>query len=186
MRAWSCLGILVVGCLCLGSVWADDDAEKDRIRERIAEWEKAALNREIAAMTQLNQAEELLETGREHRAEEYLLDTEMKANFKKAGDSEKQAGDRAGAACANFDLAAKNWVTVAEQCAKVEDADSEKSAKAMAEAATEHAGRACAVAADAYELAADAYGADYADEPQKGAAASEKAATWREKMAGRK
>ena len=127
-----------------------------------------------------------MDAGQGYRAKEYLYDDELKANFKSAGDAERKAADLAGAAAANFDLAAKNWLTVAAECKRLEDAESEANAKAMAEAATESATRASVVAADGYELAAQAYGADRADDPQKCASASEKAATWREKLAGRK
>lgn len=161
-------------------------SEDNRTREKIIEWEKAALNREYAAETQVQQASDLLDLAREYRNADYTRDQEFRENFKQAGNAEKKAADLAGSACGNFDKAANNWDTVADECQELNDVEGVRRAREMATAAKEDAVRACAMAADAYEMAAQACGTDFADEPTRGAAASEKAATWREKLAKRR
>ena len=56
----------------------------------------------------------------------------------------------------------------------------------MTAAARRNAVRVCAAAADAYERAAEVYGAGEGDELVKAAVASEKAAQWREILATRR
>lgn len=180
------LGFLVWLAVVSGAVLAADAQKDKRTLEKAKEWEKAAQNRERAAITQQAQAEYLLEQAQELRKKEYLYETQRRKNLKKAGDAEKRAGDLEGVACVNFDRTAANWDRVAKEYKTLDDAKKQKNAEAFAKLARECALLACGKAADAYELAAEAYGKDNANEPHREAGASEGAAAWREKLAGRK
>jgi len=162
------------------------DEVKKQALDRIMEWERAALNRELAATTQQLQAEEMLKEATALRFKEFLTLDERRANMKKAGDKEKSAGDRAGAACGNFDRAAANWNTVAREYEKLEDKKNRTDALVMSRLARERAFSCGEIAASAYELAAEAYMENNANRPANAAAASERAASWREKLAGRR
>lgn len=183
LPVWSGLLVLALAMASGFAVAADNQA---RMLEKAEEWERAALNREWAAITRQTQAEEQLKCAQAFRSKEYLYERERKSNLNMAGDAEKRAGDLEGSALGNFDAAARNWEKVAAEYKRLRDVEKEQNARTMAESAHKNALLACGRAADAYELAAESYSERNADQPNKAAAVSEKAAIFREKLAGRR
>lgn len=168
---------LLAGAVCLADV-------DPKVLDRIEEWERAAMNREIAAVTHQEQAETMLLQGAAFRIKEFTSDAERRDNLNRAGDLEIGAAGKAGAALGNFDRAAANWDKVAKEYAAIGDKKQETDARVMAMLARER-GQACLkFTAEAYEHAAEAYSGPMANQLSKAAAASEAAATWRERLAG--
>jgi len=172
-------GLLLAGAVCRAEV-------DPKILARIEEWERAAMNREIAAATQEEQAEDMLLQGAAFRMKEFISDAQRRSNLNRAGDLEKGAAGKAGAALGNFDRAAANWDKVAKQYDGVGDKKQASDARVMAILARERAMACLEFAAAAYELAAEAYSEPMANQLNKAASASEAAASWRERLANRR
>jgi len=177
------ISFLSILWLAAAALCADDP--KDERFEKAEQWKMAAQNREMAAATQQDQAESLLQTAESFRKKEYLKESERRAWFDKAGDMEKTAGDLLGAAFMNLDKAIANWQSVAELYKTLGEKEREAEARLNFEAARRAAIEACAAAGDAYERAADAYSPANAAQPMKEAQASERAAQFREMLAAR-
>ena len=177
------LPLITLG-FAVGSALAGDD---DRaLFDKVSEWERAALNREVAALMSEIRAEEFLTHAQQFREKEYRSEKERKSNLNRAGDQEINSGNLQGRVSGNFDRAAADWEKVAAKYKKSGKEEKRHHAKAMAEAAYYQASLACRHAAIAYELAAESFADGNADQLDKAIAASEKAATQREKLAGRK
>ena len=163
--------------------WSEPDA--NRVRERAAEWERAALNRESAAVTQQNEALDYLSRVKELRAEPHAGRAERRKLLAQAGDAAMRAADLEGNAFANYDRASANWVTVAQQFGQIDDEKAKQNAVRMQAQLKARATEAAHRAAVNFEFAAELHGEQQADSPGKSAAASVKAADWRETLAGR-
>ncbi|NQT94360.1 MAG: hypothetical protein HQ559_16495 [Lentisphaerae bacterium] len=177
--------IAIAGALLFAGA-ACGEGPDPKIRARIEEWELAALNREIAAATQEDQAETMLVQGAAFRMKEFLNEAQRRKNLNRAGDLEKGAADKAGAALGNFDRAATNWDKLAKQHAALGEKKLEADARVMAILARERSLACCEFAAEAYEQAAQAYSEPMANQLSKAASASERAASWRERLANRR
>lgn len=175
---------VILSILAVGAVSAVGNNE--RLLEKVVEWERAALNREVAALTLQTRAEELLELARQLRERDYVSEKERKSCLNSAGDNAGQSGGIEGRASGNFDKAADNWEKVAAKYRKFGDGEKQHNAVAMAEAARMNALLACRRAAAAYETAAETYAVGNADQLDKAASANEQAASYREKLARRK
>jgi hypothetical protein len=171
--------------LILACSMAVAEPDANRVRERAGEWERAALNREWAAVTQQNEALSQLAMVKQLREVSPSTDAERRKLLTRAGDAAMRAGDLEAAAFANYDRAVANWGTVAGQYGSIDDEKSRRDAARMVEQLKLRATAAARRSAEHYELAAELYGDGMAGVPGKSAGASMKAATWREKLAGR-
>ena len=180
---------MVAGLLCALAVMPMSvafGAEAETVdRTQPEEWERAAVNRNWAAVTQFNQAKRLIALAQELRSQDHKDEAERRRNMKAAGASERQAGDLFGKAVGNFEKAADNWGKVARLYARAKDALKQTDALEMKTLAIQKSVEACGAAASAYEMAADSYGERGANDPDTVAAVSEQAAVWREKLASR-
>jgi len=151
---------------------------------RLEIFERASANRELAALTQMEQARELekqaLEVQAEAQAENSVL---RRAAFKKAGKLQTDAAHLCGLAAANFDQAAANRKQVEVLSTKLNKVEQQRSARAYGLNLTQQANDAMRMASIACEKAAEAY--DKAGEQVHVAAASQQAAVWLEKLAVR-
>ena len=193
MKRFCLIWVMIFGLL-VPAVFGENSRE---LLARAEEWQRAAENRETAAITQQAQAEEMILVAQELRKKEYGSEKERKKNWKMAGDKEREAGDCQGKAFANFDLAAGNWLNVANELEKVKTnkdlrgiehkgfEDKGKNARLMNKLAKDNGTAALRKAADAFELAAEAYGASNVNDAGMEAMARERAATFREMLARR-
>jgi hypothetical protein len=189
VKTRACRAICAVAAFGLAA-WGRGEGEKAppdaETCQKIAEWQRAALNRELAAAAQLRQHDAGLLKAKDLRAKKYATEKDRRANFGKAGDLERAAGEVAGVAVINFERAATNWLQVAREYARAGEQKTEAEAKALAGLARDSSRRALQNAAQAYEMAAEAFSEGNADEPGRAAFASERAAAWREKLASRR
>lgn len=183
------LFLLLLSACCVlptGEVFGDETTKK-RTLGVAEEWEMAALNRDWAAATQEKQAEDLIGLADEFARKDVLNDTARRTDLNRAGDLQKAAGDLFGGAVGNYDKAVGNWRKAETMYARLSERKEERrNAAKMAVRAAERALESCRRAAEAYELAAEAYGSENANQLTKAAGASEKAASWRERLAVRK
>ena len=98
-----------------------------------------------------------------------------------AGKDDKVSLERVG----QWEMAAANR-EMADEYRRLKDEEKEKDSRAKAETARARAWQVCAKASESYEQAAESFSTDNAGEPMKEARASEKAAQYRELLAGRK
>ena len=181
-RASVCAGI---ACVVFAVMQAQGGEKDPEMLRRLDEWEHAALNRELAAATQMLQHETALKQAQALRTLEYGEPGQRRTNLNRAGDLEMQAAGTAAAAMGNYDRAADNWEKVAKDFGALGDKKGAADAREMAALARSNATQSLLAAAEAYELASDAYSTQNAGQPGKAAGASERAATWREKLATR-
>lgn len=159
-------------------------SERAKLEYKLEIFERASANRELAGLTQMEQAREreqeatvLLETalteGNEERA----------SSFKKAGKLLMDAARLYGAAAANFDQASASRHQVETLCTKLNNVQQQRNASAFKHNLTQQANNAMQQASVACEKAAEAY--DKADDQGNLAAASQQAAVWLEALAVR-
>ena len=150
-----------------------------------SQWELAAIDRDAAAETQEVEASALLQKATELRRAAFLYAEERVVNMSRAGALEAQAGDLFGRAFNNYDKSSANWNKAVSEYKRRDLGEKRADAAERYELAVARALGACQMAAESYEHAAEAYDADNARQPAACAAASEKAAEWREKLAAR-
>ena len=176
--------VAILAALCQISVTSGADADA-KLSESVSELERAALNREWAAVAQLESAQVLQERAAKLLQAAFEDVAARRKAFTSSGDSDMSSAGAYGGAVANFDAAASNWGKVAKLCATAGDQEKERAALASAAAAAKQAVDACQLAAKACEMAADSYGKDKAGQLAKEARASQAAAGWWEKLATR-
>ena len=167
--------------LC-GAAFAADDAEQ-RKREHADAWAQAAENRFLAAVSQQEEAAAMQAKAEELRHREYVDAADRLGNWRAAGDAEYKAGDLLGGAAGNYEKAAANASKAVLQYRQLGEEELVDDLGEVAQSSRERTFEAMRGAASAYEMSAEDFGADGADQPVKAAAASEKAAVWREKLA---
>lgn len=151
---------------------------------RLEIFERASANRELAALTQMEQARGLEKQAQEIQSVAQAEDSaERDAAFKKAGKFETDAAHLCGLAAANFDQAAANRKQVEVLSTRLNKAEQQRSARAYALNLTQQANDAMRMASMACERAAEAY--DKAGEQVHVASSSQQAAVWLEKLAVR-
>ena len=178
--------IVLAACLLAvmaGGVAFGKGVDTEAVQERSEAWESGAENRCRAAETQEQQALELLAWAQSLRAREYQCAEEKKGYIGDAGVAEKKAGELAGKASENYEKAAANWIQACGEYRRIRETEKTRNVETLGEEARQSALKAVATAAEAYELAAEAFGPNGSNLPAEAAAASEKAAGWREKLA---
>ena len=165
---------------------ADTAAVEDAVHERMARWERAALNREWAAATKWSQADLLVKQAGKLRAASYSTPEEHRKNYQKAASAELRAAGLYASASAGFDKALSNWKNLDRLCHPVRDAEKKKLVQQAIRSADTKAREACRLAAEAYEVAADLFSQDKGGKLEASAKASEAAAACWEKLAARK
>jgi hypothetical protein len=181
-RAWILSG-LAAAVVAQMAVAAEP---KERVAERAEEWERAAENRFVAGVVQLEESERLLLHAQKVREEEYGDPAKRRKAFDSAGQLERKAGDTAGLACVNLEKAADNWIKASTDYKEAGRAEQARTVEERANEAAQEAVRSARLAAHAYERSADAFSVGKADNPTQEAASSEKAAVWRERIASKK
>jgi hypothetical protein len=178
----SLVALVLVGTLPFAAYCVDpDDTDTKAV-----EWERAAHHREWASSVQQGQARDLMELAQELRKREYLYDADRRGNMGQAGDLENRAGDLRAGACANLEKAVADWERASAEYKRLQERERYNSALIMTEQVRGRVLVAYRLVAEAYESAADAYGENGADDPNKEVMATIKAATWREKLASKK
>jgi len=154
------------------------------IEYRLEILERASANRELAAITQMEQMRDLEKQAKDlEEAGPTEADGGIKAFYKKIGKLETDAALLGGLASANFDKAAVNRKSVEALSSRLDKAEQTRSSRAYAKNLTIQANEAMRLASIACERAAVAY--DKADEPTLVATSSQTAAVWLEKLATR-
>ena len=179
---FSLLSVMLL--VALPAVALDEDA-KAEARVKITEWERAAVNREWAAITQVEQGNALQGRAAKMRDGPFADSDAMRAGQVKAGNWHLAAAKSYGAAVANFDKADANWKKVAGLSAQIGGREQGNSARGSAAAASAEGATACRLAAQACELAAQAFSAEHGNQVIKAAQASQRAAAWLERLASR-
>jgi len=173
------LALLATGAVCLG------DAEKNEALAKAAQWERAALNREWAAFAQLEQAGEAQSAAESLRSAPREDAQDARTKLQRAGGSELAACGSYVNAMTNFDKAADNWKKAARQYKQAGSEQNQRAAEEHAREDVQQGTSACRLAALAAERAAEDFGAEGAGMLNRAAAASQTAATWWERLAGR-
>ncbi|MDA0990141.1 MAG: hypothetical protein O3A51_05255 [Verrucomicrobia bacterium] len=145
----------------------------------------AAIDRDIAATAQADEAAALLQQASNLRRESYLYDEEHLLQMSQAGAFETRSGDLYGKAFGNFDKSASNWKQAERDYRRRQQSENRDEAALRADIASERADEACRMASVAFERATEAYNNENARQPAACAAAAERAAQWREKLADR-
>ena len=179
-KVWMPVALLAL--LLPAQVRADDDAEA-RARDKAREWRRAAINRELAALPRVVEAERLRKTADALRVAQAKTDAERSLNIGRAGDLAMQSAGMEQGAASSFNAAASDWLRSADEYRKAGDLMKKKTAEANAEAATENVADATERAAECYELAATSYARREVGKALRAAAASDKAASARERLA---
>jgi HPt (histidine-containing phosphotransfer) domain-containing protein len=162
-----------------------DEAARAEAQGRIAEWERAAVNREWAAITRINQASALQGRATKLQAGPFDDTEARQAAHTEAGETHVAAARAYAAAADNFDKAASNWEQLDELSTSIGRKAQGKTARRAATVAFAEGTAACRLAAQAYELAAQAFAPDRGNQVSQSALASQHAAVWREKLASR-
>ena len=154
------------------------------LANRIAIIERAANNREFAAVTQVAHVRELEKQALAVQEAGVVEEGDTERSiYKKVGAIERTAALLYGVAADNFDKAAANQQRVAELSARIGKPVKTRNAKACAANLKIQADLAIQFAGAACERAAVAY--DKANEPVEVTAASQQAAVWLETLASR-
>jgi hypothetical protein len=145
-------------------------------------WKHAAMNFANAAVLQETQAESLLQYAADNRKKEYMYDDDRKGNHRAAAEQERKAGDLYAMASINYERAADSYRKAASEYKKAASRERESEMTASAKASVDAVFSRARQAAAAYELAADGF--IVSNQLELAAAASEKAALQRVKVAG--
>lgn len=147
-------------------------------------FERASANRELAALTQMEQMRELEEQALEIEKAGITADGNPgKTVYAKVGKAETAAARLCGLAAANFDKAAASRKQVKTLSTRLNNSEKIRSAQAYAINLKRQADEAIRMASIACEKAAEAY--NKASNPAAVASASQQAAVWLEKLAVR-
>ena len=157
-----------------------------RARKRAMEWQKAAVNRELAALPRAEEADRLHILAVALRARPTESNVERGRNLEKAGDLAMQCGAMEQCAAGSFRAASANWLRSATEYGRAGDSSKRASAMANSTAATESVVAAYNRAAECYEGAASDYAGELVNKTGKSASASDRAAGMREKLASLK
>lgn len=153
-----------------------------KLSRQMGIYEHAAANRELAGLTQREQAKDLEEQASEASSIKDDADlSTYKTNNTNAGALEKSAAALYGKAATNFDKAAANRTKVATISKKLGKVEQYRDSQVYATNLKLQANEAIQMAADACEAAAVAY--DKAEDLAQVALNSQMAATWLEKLA---
>jgi len=148
------------------------------------EWKNAAFSRDTAGLAQQAQAERNLAIAQALRGNQANDKNQNRgAIFVKAGDAERAAGELHGLAIANYEKATENWTRAAGEYRKLTATDKALKALQNAASAKANAKEACRKAAEAFELSADAYSEENGNRLDQMGLVSERAATFRERLA---
>ena len=180
---WSCR-TLFAGLLLASQAMAQQQQPAAETDMAVAEeWSHAASDRQLAAMSQQAEAEELVRIAQELRKKEYLYELDRKNNLNRAGELEMKAGELHFLAAQNHEKAATDWGQAAREYRRIREREKERQAAILVEQSTTRAIDALTDAAEAYELSAEAYGSENAADNIKSAVASDRAAGCRELLA---
>lgn len=152
-----------------------------KLEKQLDIYEHAAANRELAALTQMEQAKEKEEQAEATSTTDKEDQSTYKSTYSNAGALEKAAALLYGKASANFDKASANLTQVATISKKIGKVQQYQSSQAYSTNMKLKGNEAIQMAADAYEAAAVAY--DKAEDLTSVALSSQLAATWLEKLA---
>ncbi len=149
------------------------------------EWKQAAVNREWAAVTQVDQAWEHSRQSEALRYSANADEIERRKMLGAAAGELAKAGDLELKGAGNYEMAVKNWHRVAAIWKRKGEPAKQDQAREQAEASTRAVIAACRRAAERYEVAAELYRQLDTTHTVKSAAMSEKAALCRERLAAR-
>ena len=192
MKIFGRYSMCLLACLIMSAsaaLAADDIRKEDQKKslDKAEQWEKAALTRELAATTEQMHADDLLTKAQDLRQKSDTdTDSDRENDFLKVGEIERAAADLYVLSVANYDKAAANWTSAAEEYRKYKELERLRNARNRVDVATRNATYACSRAAEIYEIAANAFSLENANDPPRTGQALEKAATWRENLAARK
>jgi hypothetical protein len=179
---------IITTCLLMAIAFSPLRSGAQEIAEKIDQAEqlkKAAVNREWAAVTQVDQA---WQHTRESEALRYSATTDEVQRRKMlvaAAGSLAKAGGLEMRAVGNYGAAAKNWQSVASVWKGKAESAKQNQAQQQATANSNAVTGSCRRAAERYELAADLYRQLGTADAAKSASMSEKAAACRERLAKR-
>jgi hypothetical protein len=166
------------------SVWLPAVTARDTASlERAAEWEMAALNRQMAAETYEIRGRELALQADDLVRQPNGKQVERRERLGRAANLAMQSGGKYGAAVKAFEKARSDWLNAAAQGKKAKSDIVARDYAGQAQDAGRCARAAAVNAARSFEMAAELFDVDNADQPDRSAAAGEQAAAWREKLA---
>lgn len=165
--------------LCLGvfSLCAWGDAGAD--------WRRAAVNREKAAIARQVEAQILVQQADKIRAQAEIAASDQREGlYRRAGAIRMQAAGLAGAAAGSYGQASRNWGQVARLYTSGKQAELKRDAERRSKEAKEAVVGACRYAATLYEAAALLFAPGTGADIRQEAGATELAAQWWERAAG--
>jgi hypothetical protein len=167
---------------CAAVSFGEDVSSRARAMSSL--WQKAAVDREVAAMVQEQEAKNLLlQADADKRADQTDAGWNPRDMLAHAGGTEWRAAEMQAAGAVNHEKCAQNWANSADQSRSVGDESAEKFARARANAALRRAFDAGMLAATYYERCAESFGPDAGNDAGRAGRASEKAAEWNERLA---
>ncbi len=153
--------------------------------DKAEEWKQAAVNREWAAVSQVDQAWQHTRQSEALRYSATTDEVQRRKMLVAAAGALAKAGGLEMRAVANYAGAVKNWKNVASVWKGKAEAAKQDQAQQQATANSNAVTGACRRAAERYELAADLYRQLGTADAAKSASMSEKAAACRERLATR-
>lgn len=174
------------GALLSGQARASDEDVEALARERAREWEKAAVNRELAALPRTVDAGRLRGVASTLRVRQTEDRSETSRNIAVAADLTMQAAAMEQRAGSSFEAAAGDWLRSASEHGKAGEVTKRDSARSSAKDDMASAMAAYERAAECYEIAAADYAGEEVNDGSKSAAASDRAAALRERLAAMK
>ncbi len=172
---------MVVSLFVLEAAARDETVTREKMDQR----ERAALNRECAAETQVGLAQTHFQSSSSFLTAEYSDAAERRERLVLSAGALRKAGDIEVVAWGNYDRAANNWSLVAELSLGTSDEVTQRQAQQNLKNARFSALAAAKRSAERYEAAADIYSGLGGKYTQLSASLSEKAATCRERIASR-
>lgn len=159
-------------------------SERAKLEYKLEIFERASANRELAALTQMEQARDREQEATALQQGALSEDNEKRViSYKKAGHFFMDAARLCGNAAANFDQASASRHQVETLSTKLNNAQQQRNANAFKLNLKQQASNAMQQASAACEKAAEAY--DKAGDQGNLAAASQQAAVWLETLATR-
>ena len=176
----------VAAVLFLVSAGVLSGSERGAVLSGSEEWEMAGINRENAAFHMQSEADRLMDSAQLEVCNNDSEPSARRAELLHATARLIEAGGLYGATVGNLDRAADNWEKSAAGYGKARQDDRAQASRDRAAQARVNALIACQLAAECYEKAAAIYVDSQVNQTARAARASEKAASWREKLAARK
>jgi tetratricopeptide (TPR) repeat protein len=162
-----------------------ETVKKQRVLAEAETLEKAAVNRETAAESQVKEALQATSLANALRTYDRGKNKDSNNIYGKMGSAEMKAGQMCLAAAANYEKAALNWSTISTSLNGIGEKESSRQAALLAKDDLEQARNLYLKAAQYYEKAVDAYKPDKGARSDLVVAASEKAASIREMAANK-